>query len=94
MPTLVTFLMGMVGPMVIKALIAVGVGTVTFTGVTATLESLFAMSQSSWGGMLPAVLGLASVAGIPECLGIVTGAMSSRVSIWVAVSATRFVLKP
>lgn len=94
MSTIATFLMGMIGPLVIKALIALGIGLVTFTGVTTALDGLIQMAVSNWAGVSPVVLQLAGLAGIPECLGIIAGAMTSRVAIWVAASATKFVLTP
>jgi len=88
------FLMGMAGPIAARVLITLGIGTVTFTGVTQSLDGVIALATSSWSGVSPVVLQLAGLAGIPECLGIITGAMSSRVAIWASVSATRFVLTP
>jgi hypothetical protein len=85
--------MAAIGPLVIKALIAIGIGTVTFTGVTVALDSLINMAVTNWAGVMAAVVQLASLAGVPECMGIICGAMSARVAIWVAASATKFVLK-
>jgi len=85
--------MGAIGPLVIKALIAVGLGTLTFTGVTAALDGLISMATTNWGGLPADVLQLVSIAGIPQALGIVAGAFSTRVGIWVAASATKWVTK-
>lgn len=94
MSTIASFLMGMIGPLVIKALIALGIGLVTFTGVTVALDGLIQMAVSNWAGVSAVVLQLVGLAGIPEALGIITGAMTARVAIWVAASATKFVLTP
>jgi len=94
MNTLAAFLMSMAGPIVIKALIALGIGTLTFTGVVGALDGLILMAQNNWSGVSAVVVQLSALAGIPECLGIITGAMSSRVAIWAAASATKFVLSP
>jgi len=93
MSTLATILMGLAGPLVIKALIAVGLGTLTFTGVTVALNGLISMAVTNWGGVPADVLQLASLAGIPQCMGIIAGAFSTRVGIWVAASATKWVTK-
>ena len=90
--SLVTLLMGLAGPLVIRALIALGIGTVTFTGVTVALQGLIDIATTNWASMPSAVLALASLAGIPQCLGIVCGAFVAKVAMWAAVSATRFVL--
>ena len=86
------FLLALVGPLVIKALIALSIGTVTFTGVTIALNGLINMATSNWSSVFPAVLQLASLGGVPEGIGIVTGAMVARVGIWAASSASKFVL--
>lgn len=92
--TFAEFLMGMAGPLAMRVLITLGIGTITFTGMVETLSALIAMSASSWSGITPAVLQLAGLSGLPECIGLITGAMTSRVSIWAATSATKFVLSP
>ena len=88
-----TFLLSAVGPLALRVIAALGISVLTFTGVDTALESLIAQAQSSWGGMPADVLGLASVAGLPACLGLVAGAMSSRVAMWVAASAARWIVK-
>jgi len=93
MGTLFTFLMGAIGPMVLRALTMLGIGTLTFTGVTAALDGLIAMAQSNWASVPSDVLALGSIAGIPECLGIIAGAFVARTGMWVALSATRWVTR-
>jgi len=93
MPTLFTFLMGAAGPIVLRALTMLGIGTVTFTGVTAALDGLISMAQSNWSSVPADVLQLAGLAGIPECLGIIAGAFVARTGMWVAVSATRWIVR-
>jgi hypothetical protein len=83
----------MAGPLVIKALMAIGLGTLTFTGTTEALNALIAMATTNWASVPSDVLQLASVAGIPQAIGIITGAFSTRVGMWAAASATRWVTK-
>ena len=90
---LAAWLVGLAGPMVIKALMALGIGTITFTGVTEALQGLITMTTSNWASVPSDVLMLASVAGIPQAIGIITGAFTTRVGIWVAASATKWVTK-
>lgn len=87
------FLASMVGPLVLRALVALGIGTVTFTGVTVALQGLIDMAMQNWASLPSDVLGLASIAGIPQALGIVAGAFTARAGMWVAVSATRWITK-
>lgn len=92
MTTLATFLMSMLGPMVLRALTVLGIGTMTFTGVTVALQGLIDMATSNWSSLPSDVLALASIAGIPQCLGIIAGAFVARTGMWVAVSATRWIV--
>lgn len=84
-------LLALAGPMVLRVLTLLGIGTLTFTGVTAGVDGLIAYAQSSFSALPSAILSLASLAGVPQGLGIVAGAISGRVGLWVAVSATRWV---
>jgi hypothetical protein len=93
MGTVFTFLMSAIGPMVLRALTMLGIGTLTFTGVTAALNGLIGMAQSNWASVPSDVLALGSIAGIPECLGIIAGAFVARTGMWVALSATRWVTR-
>jgi hypothetical protein len=83
--------MSIAGPLALKVLAALGIGTVVFTGVSASLQALIDMAVANWGGMSADVLALAAIAGVPQCLGIITGAMTARVGMWAAVSATKWV---
>lgn len=87
-----SWLLTLAGPLVLRALTILGIGTITFTGVTASLQSLIDMATSNWSSVAADVLALASIAGIPQCVGIVCGAMVARVGMWAAVSATKFML--
>ena len=91
--TWVTFLIGMVGPMVLRVLATLGMSVVTFTGVTAIVGTLVSQAQSSWAGLPAAVLGLGSLAGLPQALGIVCGAFTARATLWAVTSATKLVFK-
>jgi len=92
MTTLASFLMSIAGPLAFRVLTMLGVGTVTFTGITSGMQLLMAQATANWASVAGDVMQLASLAGIPQCLGIICGAMTSRVGIWAAVSATRWVV--
>lgn len=85
-------LMSLAGPLVLRALVVLGIGTITFTGVAASLQGLIDLAVQNWAGVGSDVLALSGLAGIPQALGIICGAMTARVGMWVAVSATRFVM--
>lgn len=90
--SIASLLMALAGPMALRVLTVLGIGTLTFTGVTEGLQSLIMAAQTNWDTIGADLLGLASIAGIPQGIGIIFGAMSGRVGLWAAVSATRFVL--
>lgn len=87
------FLLALLGPMVVRAIIALGFTAVTFTGVTITANALISTAQSSWSGISVTVLQLASLSGIPEFLGLVFGALVARLAMWAAVGASRYVMQ-
>lgn len=91
---LAPWLLTLVAPLVLRALTVLGLGVVTFTGVTVAVQNLINVITTNWASLPADVLGLASVAGLPQCLGIVCGAITGKVALWVAVSATRFVVSP
>lgn len=93
MATLFSFLLSAVGPLLLRALTMVGIGTVTFTGVTAALDGLITMMQNNWSSVPTDILGLAAIAGVPESMGIIAGAFVARTGMWVAISATRWVVR-
>jgi hypothetical protein len=93
MSTIAAFLMGMVGPMVLRALMMLGVGLMTFTGVAAALQGLIDIAVNNWASVGADILALGGLAGIPQAAGIVCGAMVARVGIWVTASATKWITK-
>jgi hypothetical protein len=88
-----TLLISLVGPLVMRALLALGIGTMTFTGVVVALQGLIDIATNNWASLPSDVLALASIAGIPQALGIVAGAFTTRTGMWVAVNATRWITK-
>lgn len=87
------FLLSMAGPVVVRAVVALGFTAVSFTGVTILVNELVVNSQSNWASIPNTVLQLASLSGIPEFLGLVFGAAVARAAMWASVGASRFILK-
>lgn len=94
MTGLAALLMGLVGPMVLRALTTLGLGLITFTGVAAALDGLIQQAVSNYQSIPADILGLAGLAGVPQAVGIICGAMVARVGLWVASSATKWITKP
>lgn len=91
---LASFLLSMAGPLVLRALTLLGIGTLTFTGVATGLQSLIDIAVQNWASFSGDILALVSIAGLPQAVGIITGAMTARVGMWVAISATKWILSP
>jgi hypothetical protein len=87
------FLFAAVGPLAIRALTVLGFSAVTFTGITAVVDSLVSQAQTSFSALPAAVLALASIAGVPQCLGLLFGAFVARTTLWVGTSAVKMVFK-
>jgi hypothetical protein len=90
---LAALLMSLVAPIVARVLIALSFTAVTFTGVTALVNSLVQTAQTNWSAMPTAVLQLVTLSGIPQVLGMLFGAMVARVAMWAVVAGTRYVVK-
>lgn len=91
--TLAAWLVSLVGPLVIRAVIALGFTAVTFTGVVALANQLVESAQNNWSAMPAAVIQLASLSGIPEVLGMVFGAVLAVFSAKAAAGFGRWVFK-
>lgn len=84
-PLLGAFLGSAVGPLLKKALIAIGLGTVTYAGLQAAFDAAQAQIIANYGAMAGASLQLADLAGVGQTIGILLGALTARVGM-VAVS--------
>lgn len=93
MTSLFGFLLAAVGPLALRIIATLGLGVVTFAGVDAAIQALITQAQANWATLPADILGLCAVARIPECIGIVAGALNARVTMWVAASATRWITK-
>lgn len=87
------FLLAAVGPLAVRALTVLGFSAVTFTGVSAAVTGLIGQAQTSFSALPAAVLALASIAGVPQALGLICGAYVARVTLWVGASAVKMIFK-
>lgn len=87
-----SWLLALIGPLGARALLYLGVSVLTFTGVDAAFGAIVDLAKSSYGGMPPAILGLCAMAGVPQALGIIFGAFNARLAMWVATSASRWIV--
>ncbi len=74
------FLAAVVGPLAKRVLVALGIGVVSYAALSTLVGSVVSALQSNWGQVTGAVLAISSLGGIPQALGIITGALIARVA--------------
>lgn len=80
MPNLFAFLLAAAWPIAKKVLVMLGIGMITYSTITPLVNSVIAAAQSNFGQMTGAALQLCSLGGIPQVMGIISGALVARVS--------------
>jgi hypothetical protein len=91
--TIATWLLALVAPLVIRALIAMSFTAVVFTGVTELSNTMVSTAQTNWSQMPATVIQLASLSGIPESLGMVFGALIAVLALKASVGFSKYVFK-
>lgn len=82
-------LLAMVSPLVARVFLALGLSMVSFVGMDLLMNQVIAHAQNAWGGLPAGILQLAGLAGIGQALGIIMGAVLTRVMIWQLSRSTR-----
>lgn len=82
-------LLALVQPVLARVLLALGFSVVSFVGMDMVMNQVIAHAQSAWGGLPASILQLAGLAGIGQALGIIMGAVLTRVMIWQLSRSTR-----
>ncbi len=85
------FLLALVQPILARILVALGFSVVSLVGMQALLDGLIAATRNAWGGLPSQLLALAGLAGIGQALGIIMGAVLTRILIWQLSRATRII---
>lgn len=78
---LVSVILSAAAPLVRKALLALGLGTITYAGLQAAFDAAQAEVISHYGQMPANALELANLAGVAQTIGIILGAISARVGM-------------
>lgn len=81
MGSVVALLMGLAGPIAKRVLVSLGISLVTYTGLTAALESVLTQAQQAFGGLPSDVVQFLAIAGVWHGLSIVAGAMVARLAL-------------
>ena len=83
------FLALAIGPLAKRALSALGVGVVTFTGVNLAVSGLLEGARDSWAGMPADVAAYLAFGGFNTALSIICGGITARVTM---IALKRFAL--
>lgn len=91
--TWASWILALVGPLVVKILAFLGIAVATFSGVDASFQTLQNYATTNYSGLPLAVIQLAGLAGVPQALGLIFGAFNARLALWTALAAKRFIFK-
>lgn len=75
------FFASSIGPMVKRALVAIGLGVITYSGLDVAFGAARDMVVSNYGAMAATTAGLVSLAGVGQAIGIILGALAARVGL-------------
>lgn len=84
-----TWLLSLVQPMLGRILTALGFSVVSIVGMEAMLSQLRSMVSSSLGGMSADMFNVFLLAGGGQALGIITGALTTKLLLWQIQNATK-----
>jgi len=90
MPQLALFLLSLVKPLISRILIALGIGLVSVVGINSVIDQIKNALVNNIGGLPADVFGLFMLAGMGQALGIITGAITTKILIVQATKALRF----
>lgn len=90
MDTLARWLTDISWPIVSRVLSALGVGTVTYSGLNTAMDNVIASAQSAVQGLLPVVVQLAARAGFFDYMSITSGGLTTGLT-WMVLK--HFALK-
>ena len=71
-------LINLVGTLVGRVLVALGLSVITYTGVNATIETLKTQAVQSFSALPPEVFGMLGVMRVGQCISIITSAIAAR----------------
>ena len=74
-------LINLVGTLVGRVLVALGISVVTYTGLTATLDAIKADTVSSFTALPPEMMAIIGLMKVGVCISIVTSAIAARMVI-------------
>lgn len=83
MGSLAAVLMSLASPIAKQVLLSLGLGVITYAGMSTALNAITTLIQSNLSGMPSAVAALMGLAGAGHALGIIAGAVAYRIGLQV-----------
>lgn len=83
MGNLAALLMALASPIAKQVLLSLGLGIITFAGMSTALNAITTLIQTNLSGMSAAVAALMGLAGAGQALGIIAGAVAYRIGLQV-----------
>lgn len=81
MASLWVFLLAAAWPLAKRILMSLGVGILTYASLGLIFTQVSNAVVANWGAMSTSVIQVLSLAGIPDSVGIILGALSARVAL-------------
>jgi len=77
------FLMALIGPLVRQALVAIGIGLITFVGLDTAVTSALSAAKSTLGQLPAAAMAICARGGMFTAMSIIAGGITARMSMMV-----------
>lgn len=74
-------LINLVGTLVGRVLVALGISVITYTGMNASMEALKMQAVNNFQSLPPEVFGILAMMRVGQCISIVTSAIAARMII-------------
>lgn len=79
--TLAAWLLSLAGPLIVQALVALGVGVVTVTGIDLAVNTAMNWCSSAVGGLPSDVLNVLALAGVFQGMSYIGAAFTARIAM-------------
>jgi len=81
MGNIAVWLMALAVPLAKKVLVALGIGAITYAGLSAIGSQVQSAVVSSWGSMGSVTLAILGIGGCAKAVGIILSALSARIAL-------------
>ena len=81
MGALAQFFLALAGPMATRVLTALGLGLVSYAGMTAVVNQAISAAQSAWGGVAGPVATLVAMSGANTAMAVICGGIVARTAL-------------